>query len=604
MNPFNFDEKTQTALAEKGGECLATWKGHERHINVLAALENGWVLSGSGDLSKVDNTIKCWELDRERGEARCLATWQGHESDVGALAVLENGWVLSGNYKKIKCWDIDKKTGEARCLATGQGRGAYICALAVLENGWVLSGGGGYGYGEIECWEVDRKTGEARCLATWQRPHRDNVFALAVLPDGRVLSGSGDKKIKCWDVDRETGNATCLATWGGHTNLVLALVVLPNKWVLSGSQDGTIKCWDTTKIRSWERYHNNTGNLHCLATWEGHRNSVCVLAVFANGWILSGGKDRKIKCWKIDKETGNAACLATWEGHVDSINALAVLPNGWVLSGSQDGAIKCWRGVETLFKKTLFELLSVARVFLVQSSSQPDLPLEVKLHILEKVAMNMSYRLPKKIVRRCFDYVADRATLREKALTQRGFLKYVSYAPDDKENIQSLFKTPAYLESKAKYYLGLQYKEGDFEDISQQEASREILYWFSLAAQEGVAEAILELKKMPELADNIVSNNSLLESQNASCNTSSALPAEYGQKSPDGWVRSEKMESSFEEDDGSKKYSRSAFERASFFTMATSESVPLPAKEEEKNTPDNNPDYGLDKRGFSFLNNL
>jgi hypothetical protein len=313
-----------------------------------------------------------------------------------------------------------------------------------------------------------------------------------------------------------------------------------------------------------------------LGTWEGHGNAVVALGGLQNGWVVSGSRETQSKTVYVKKK---GLFASGTKAKTESTNV---------------GIIKCWRGAETLLNQNLFELLNVARVFLLQSS-QSDLPVEIKLQIVEIFAMNMRYRLPQKMVKRCFDYAADRATLREKALTEKGFLKYLSYAADDVENINSLFKTPAYLEPKAKYYVGLQYKQGDFEDISLQKASREALYWFRLAAQEGVAEALLELEKMPDLADNIVSDNSLLRSGNVSYSTSSTLPVEEGQRSFDVLVKSEKMQASVKEEEGTKKCSRSTFERAGFFTMSASEQASKEAKEEEKNTDDNNSEGGFDR---------
>ena len=72
--------------------------------------------------------------------------------------------------------------------------------------------------------------------------------ALAVLTDGRLLSGSDDCTLKVWDERalRMRGGAdtdTCSATLVGHTSLVMALAVLPDRRVASGSYDGTVRVW-------------------------------------------------------------------------------------------------------------------------------------------------------------------------------------------------------------------------------------------------------------------------------------------------------------------------------------------------------------------------
>ncbi|MHA7841670.1 MAG: WD40 repeat domain-containing protein, partial [Gammaproteobacteria bacterium] len=63
--------------------------------------------------------------------------------------------------------------------------------------------------------------------------HRDIVWAVTVLPDGTVMSGSVDNTLRHWDL--QTGQ--CLDTWTGHTDTVSAVTVLPDGTVVSGSSD-------------------------------------------------------------------------------------------------------------------------------------------------------------------------------------------------------------------------------------------------------------------------------------------------------------------------------------------------------------------------------
>ena len=72
--------------------------------------------------------------------------------------------------------------------------------------------------------------------------------ALAVLPDGRLLSGSYDLTLKVWDervlsVCGGAGANTCAATLQGHTSFVMALAVLPDGRAVSGGWDGTVRAW-------------------------------------------------------------------------------------------------------------------------------------------------------------------------------------------------------------------------------------------------------------------------------------------------------------------------------------------------------------------------
>jgi WD40 repeat protein len=61
--------------------------------------------------------------------------------------------------------------------------------------------------------------------------HTNSVLSLAVLPDGSLASGSGDKTIKIWD----TIKGIEIKTLTGHTSEVLSLAVLPDGSLASGS---------------------------------------------------------------------------------------------------------------------------------------------------------------------------------------------------------------------------------------------------------------------------------------------------------------------------------------------------------------------------------
>lgn len=162
--------------------------------------------------------------------------------------------------------------------------------------------------------------------------HTAAVLALAVLPDGRLVSGSKDNTIRLWDLQNGV-EAACLK---GHTGAVSVLALLPDGKLASGSYDTTIRLWDL----------QNNVEAACL---EGHTGAVLALAVLPDGRLASGARDNVIRLWSLRNNLESGFLL----GHSDRVNALAVIPGArgdeWVLasgSGStrdgRDMTIRVW----------------------------------------------------------------------------------------------------------------------------------------------------------------------------------------------------------------------------------------------------------------------
>lgn len=111
--------------------------------------------------------------------------------------------------------------------------------------------------------------------------HTDDVRALAVLPDGQIVSGSCDKTIRIWASLGHGKEEICLK---GHTSHVYALAVLPDGRIVSGSDDGTIRIWALDGKEEM-----------CL---KDHTGAVYALAVLPDGRIVSGSDEKSIRIWE------------------------------------------------------------------------------------------------------------------------------------------------------------------------------------------------------------------------------------------------------------------------------------------------------------------
>ena len=188
-----------------------------------------------------------------------------------------------------------------------------VNALAVLPDGRLASGSDD---STIRLWDP----ASGSCLAVFQG-HQKRVNALAMLPDGRLACGSFDRTIRLWD----PVSGSCLAVFQGHQGGVYALAVLPDGRLASGSYDRSIRLWSPP-----------SGS--CLEVFQGHQDCVRALAVLPDGRLASGSDDSTICLW----DPASGSCLAVFQGHQGWVRALAVLPDGRLASGSDDYTIRLW----------------------------------------------------------------------------------------------------------------------------------------------------------------------------------------------------------------------------------------------------------------------
>ena len=74
--------------------------------------------------------------------------------------------------------------------------------------------------------------------------HDDWVSAVAVLPDGRVVTGGDDGRVLIWDpADPDAAPAEL----GRHYGLVWAVAVLPDGRVITGGYDRRVLIWDVAR---------------------------------------------------------------------------------------------------------------------------------------------------------------------------------------------------------------------------------------------------------------------------------------------------------------------------------------------------------------------
>ena len=184
------------------------------------------------------------------------------------------------------------------------------------------------GPGLVPVWTTHRAS---RALAGELGRHDSAVNAVAVLPDGRVVSGGDDRRVLVWDPDRPH-TAVDLGRHGDWAGAVTAVAVLPDGRVVSGGYDGRVLVWDPDRP-------------HTAVELGRHDDSVTAVAVLPDRRVVSGGNDRRVLVWDPDRSYWDPDRLQTaveLGRHDGAVTAMAVLPDGRVVSGGDDGRVLVW----------------------------------------------------------------------------------------------------------------------------------------------------------------------------------------------------------------------------------------------------------------------
>jgi WD40 repeat protein len=151
--------------------------------------------------------------------------------------------------------------------------------------------------------------------------HSDWVRAVAVLPDGHVVSASDDRSLRVWDI----ASGQPVRILEGHADWVNAVAVLPDGHVVSGSLDCTLRVWDIASGQS-------------VKILEGNWRAISAVAVLPDGRVVFASDDRILRVWDL----ASGQTVKTMEGHSGEVHAMAVLPDGRVVFASDDRFLRVW----------------------------------------------------------------------------------------------------------------------------------------------------------------------------------------------------------------------------------------------------------------------
>ena len=160
--------------------------------------------------------------------------------------------------------------------------------------------------------------------------HKEAVWDILLLSDGRLASSSTDKTIKIWDLN--SGN--CEQTLIGHYDWVYCLLELPNSILLSGSHDLSIGVWDISQKDENElQFYHQVKN-------DKQSYAYCMKLVSKNELAVSSHKD--INIYYFDEKSFNV--IKTLKGHTDWVMDIKVMDNSkdLLVSCSHDKDCRLW----------------------------------------------------------------------------------------------------------------------------------------------------------------------------------------------------------------------------------------------------------------------
>jgi cytochrome c len=191
-----------------------------------------------------------------------------------------------------------------------RGHGGPVRAIALSADGTVALSGS-FDSSAIR-WSLTRNAAEQVL-----RFHESAVNAVAILPDGRLVTGGEDGKIAIW----QAGEPKPRSVFEGHTAPVVALAVSPDgKTVASASWDHTIRLWPVAGGEP--------------RTLEGHTQSVNGVAFTADGrTLISAGYDATIRIWPLGAGAPIIRTLPT------TLNSVAIARDGEIVTAGGDGKV-------------------------------------------------------------------------------------------------------------------------------------------------------------------------------------------------------------------------------------------------------------------------
>jgi len=273
---------------------------HVRPVTAIAALGDGRVVTGTSLIGAgpEDDRILVWDLALPGADPVEL----GHHY-VDTMVVLRDGRVVTCAWGEVLIWDPAHPSGTPIELER------YDRVLAVLRDGRVAVTGGDRGDLVVQLWDPAHPGADPVELG-----HPEfGVSAVAVLADGRVVARVSDKLL-VWDPAHPGADPVELGHHSGH-----GLAVLGDGRVVTGGEDRRVLAWDPAHPGA-----------HPVELGR-HEGKVTAVTVLGDGRMVTGGEDRRVLVW----DPAHPRAQPERSRHHSEVTAVAVLSDGRVVTGTQ-----------------------------------------------------------------------------------------------------------------------------------------------------------------------------------------------------------------------------------------------------------------------------